>query len=894
MILHRLLLENFRGVLREEVVFDERGVLVVEGPNESGKTSLVDALDMLLDHKATSQRGDVKAAGPVGRQVPVVVEAEFTVDGERMVYRKQFLSDKLTSLGFPGTARQTLTGDDAHEYVRALLDDKVDRSLWRALNIVQGQPLTQVGEHAAGMDAVRRALDAAAGGDAPTGDDALIRRAEEERDRYFTARRNAPKGELAESDERVRVARERLDEARARLAELDAAVARHEAATADLAGREAAVGDVRATVEQLAAAEERLGVLRAAVREGALALERAVSEETAARSALSGRERLVSELAEATGRAASLGVEAQEAAERAGQAAARVAEAGEAVAAAETAAGAARELVRRARRLSEARRRAVELEGVERTLASLADIDTELTGVREELEATEVDAGLLTELRAAVEEMRDAAARRAAQSPAVEVAGSGSVFVDGLEVDAATGWRGEVVESTRFEVGEVTLRVHPAGGTAAVRREYEAAEQRHAALLERAGVADVEEAEERSRRAAVLSTELESLRRRRVDLLGGDTREELERRAEELRSSRPGGDAEGSGTEGSDADGDGAEGVADGDGSDGDGVVDEETAERSARRAEDELAAARVAEREAVAAERESGHAHVRLVERSESATHRVAVLEQQLAASREEHTDEALREAVAAAERETARARVAAEQASASLDEALAEAPPGDLENARAALSALESEISRARDAVADAKGEATAIGGQGRLDEVAEAERELDAAEKQNAALWRRARAARLLAEVLTRRRSEALAAYQEPFHRAVVELGRLVYRRDFDVELSEDLTIVSRREGGVTVPYESLSGGAREQLAVIVRIACARLVGDDGVPLFLDDTMGYSDPGRRLAMGGVLAAAAGTSQLVVLTCDRARFAGVGGARTHTMGRGGEQAST
>lgn len=84
-----------------------------------------------------------------------------------------------------------------------------------------------------------------------------------------------------------------------------------------------------------------------------------------------------------------------------------------------------------------------------------------------------------------------------------------------------------------------------------------------------------------------------------------------------------------------------------------------------------------------------------------------------------------------------------------------------------------------------------------------------------------------------------------------------------------------------------YDSLSGGAREQLAVIVRIACARLVGQDGVPVFLDDTMGYTDPIRQLTMGAVIAAAATTSQVIVLTCDRSRFAGVGGAETHVMRR-------
>ena len=234
--------------------------------------------------------------------------------------------------------------------------------------------------------------------------------------------------------------------------------------------------------------------------------------------------------------------------------------------------------------------------------------------------------------------------------------------------------------------------------------------------------------------------------------------------------------------------------------------------------------------------------------------------------------------------------ARESARAARASLDEALSDAPPELLENARASLATLRNEERESAGAVATALGRVNAIGDHGRLGDVSAAERELDEAERENGALWRRARAADLLHRTLTARRSEALRAYQEPFHRAVVELGALVYGREFDVRLGDDLTILSRRIGGVTVNYDSLSGGAREQLAVIVRIACARLVGTDGVPVFLDDTMGYTDPTRRLTMGAVIAAAATTSQVIVLTCDRARFAGIGGARTHVMRRSGQ----
>src|SRR5699024_2996135 len=159
-----LLIQDFRGVVREEVDVPERGVLVIEGPNESGKTSLVDALEMLLNHKASSGRTDVKAAKPVGRDVPVIVEAEFSVDGRRLVYRKEFKRGKKTVLECPGSTAVALTGDDAHDHVTELLDKQVDRSLWSALRIAQDEPIRQV-DAGKGLDSLRRALDSAAGGE---------------------------------------------------------------------------------------------------------------------------------------------------------------------------------------------------------------------------------------------------------------------------------------------------------------------------------------------------------------------------------------------------------------------------------------------------------------------------------------------------------------------------------------------------------------------------------------------------------------------------------------------------------------------------------------------------------------------------------------------------------
>ena len=77
--------------------------------------------------------------------------------------------------------------------------------------------------------------------------------------------------------------------------------------------------------------------------------------------------------------------------------------------------------------------------------------------------------------------------------------------------------------------------------------------------------------------------------------------------------------------------------------------------------------------------------------------------------------------------------------------------------------------------------------------------------------------------------------------------------------------------------------MSDGTQEQIAVLVRLAFARLFADTGssVPLILDDALVYSDDQRIAAMFRVLEAAAEQHQVIVLTCRTLAFAGLKGRR-------------
>ena len=77
------------------------------------------------------------------------------------------------------------------------------------------------------------------------------------------------------------------------------------------------------------------------------------------------------------------------------------------------------------------------------------------------------------------------------------------------------------------------------------------------------------------------------------------------------------------------------------------------------------------------------------------------------------------------------------------------------------------------------------------------------------------RRARAAQLLRSVMVRHRDDTRQRYVDPFRAEVERLGRIVFGADLRGRDRQRPQICSRTLDGRTVPYESLSGGAKEQL-------------------------------------------------------------------------------
>jgi len=87
---------------------------------------------------------------------------------------------------------------------------------------------------------------------------------------------------------------------------------------------------------------------------------------------------------------------------------------------------------------------------------------------------------------------------------------------------------------------------------------------------------------------------------------------------------------------------------------------------------------------------------------------------------------------------------------------------------------------------------------------------------------------------------------------------------------------------------IDFEKLSGGTREQLAAAVRLALAEVLAtahDGCLPVLFDDAFAYSDPDRVQTLQRMLDIAAGRGlQIIVLTCTPADYAALG-ARSVTL---------
>jgi len=876
----RLELRNFRGVAEASVSFASSGVTLVTGPNEAGKSTLVEAIELLLELQATSGHQRVRSAQPKGQDAGPEVTMELAFGDVRMTYAKRWLVQPQTTLHVerPDGRREDLTGREAHERAEELLGAQVDLALWRAVRLGQGEALILPSFGTA--PSLVHALDMAAGGSGGV-DDTLLEQAEAELRRYRTAsKQRRPTGELAEAMDAEIAAKARLaeaEEAYERTRDASAAIERDERELESLGRllieRAALAEDAKAALVERRAAEEADRAADQAATTAQAELDQA-TQRLRARLDLSARlERLATALAKLEEEVERASVESERTAQAHEVAERELASATERRRAQEAK---LRSLERAERRLELTRREQELAARLERAEQAEADRDQ----AEAELGALTIDESSLERIRRAQAAAEQARIRHEAASPTVVVEAETPLVlhVDGHELFLGAEERWEQVTPDGLVIDlpdHARISVHP--GATATGEALATAERALSQVLDAGGVSSVEEAEERARRRRDVLQRLEAARARAEEATRPEPSTEALRQA--LGQAR-------------------AElGVLNQAGAD-EATLSPATPEalrQAIAMAETEVNESRLAESSAEALARAlleaaQAAAHARS-EREGERRNQAREAERaraELALERTATPDEALREAVRAAQRRRDDAGTQAAQAKARLSETdplaaeKAEQAAVALEETRRRKTALEATLATERQHLQHELHD-------GNAEARTEAERTAMLAEQHRARVERRAAAAALLVETLHRHRDRAQRRYRQPLANQLQRWARTVLDDPIDaVELDATLGLESLTRRDLTLPVSSLSAGTREQLGLLLRLAAATLAAPEGgVPVILDDALGYSDAARVNGLLTVLALAARQLQVIVLTAHPERYAGLDATRVELARR-------
>jgi DNA repair exonuclease SbcCD ATPase subunit len=137
--------------------------------------------------------------------------------------------------------------------------------------------------------------------------------------------------------------------------------------------------------------------------------------------------------------------------------------------------------------------------------------------------------------------------------------------------------------------------------------------------------------------------------------------------------------------------------------------------------------------------------------------------------------------------------------------------------------------------------------------------------------------------LVEALEAARSTARDRYLQPVMAELQPLLRLLWT---DAELrfdGESLLPMALVRGGQEEEIGVLSGGTQEQIALLVRLAFARLLAKTGrhAPVILDDALVYTDDDRIERMFDALHGQAADLQIIVFSCRQRAFRDLGGTK-------------
>lgn len=866
MWIRRLAVENWRG-LSESLEDLAPGLNLVAGPNESGKSRLVEALRFALFESTSGQAAHKKALASwgVAAEKPRVV-VEFELAGSDWRLEKVFLgtghNTQLRGAGedHDGEAAESrladllgVTGGSGRTEVKL-----EERGMWSLLWVEQGQSSRRPAHNDESQNQILTQLTEEIG-EVAAGEfgQQMLRRAEDYRNRYYTPRSGAEKDTLSAPRRAVQELERRLGEAVDRRDELAQAAdeleraqekvqelqARHQAAAEELQTVTARHQEIEKLRGELEIADERVRAAERA-RQGARDKLTDAEREIEEQKTLAAR---IEEDTQQLQRGQAAADKLQHAFERAGKELAEL----------EGRIDSTDAHLRRLRRRQQLTTQREALDRANDRLRAGRALAEEQAKIRGELAGLpRITTKQVSELRRLQEARATARAQLEGASVSLTITAHRDLELDGEALTGGASRRILADDDRRIEVAELlSIDVAPgAGDVVALRDRCREVERQVTECLEALAVTDAEQADHIARRRQELDRDLKrqiaSLEERVPEGL-----DELERVVGELQAAI---DAAGDDQDGGDFD-----------------PAELQAAEADLQTFHEQRSTAR--------ARRDSAG------EQLSEAREQLAGLRSRLDSAQTQHDQitrrlaelpgvDKLEDALDAAERVYGERVAARDQTRRTFEDHGGERVSEDLERARKAEAQLQDQLGKTREHCIRQETILAAAGDDGRHEQVQELAAELEQARTALARVERDAAAAWRLHEVLDHEYKAARERLSQP----VMERIR-PYLKDLfpgsEVWLDEDLELKGLRSELANEDFEFLSGGAREQLSLLVRIGLAEVLGaDEPWPLVLDDVLVNTDAERIRRMQRALFHAGHKMQILLFTCHGTLFDALG----------------
>jgi DNA repair exonuclease SbcCD ATPase subunit len=873
----RIRLKDYRGIDNSEKVFLPRGITVLEGPNEVGKSCFAEALGLVLEEMDSSAKQVIRDIRPVHKDAGPEIEVELETGPYHIVLTKRYLREKRTELRILKPLPENLAGREAHQRVQQILEETLDVSLWKALQIVQGESVGQarLPDHST----LSIALDKAAGS-APTGEQetSLFEVVQAEYEQFYTAG-GRERDELRKGPEMITA----LEKAVQVLEEKSTRIDKDAMQSEETARR---IHQLKQQIDKNQNEFKEWGERYQVVLGIRQRLEIAEAEREAAKTFLGQstlmfrqRKALVADLEKADEEYAHLEQESMRQAPNLRTAKIELDDRKGKTEAAQTFAENAHKLAQFRRKDNEYRLSELDLAILRERLVRYETAEKKAADAVRLLAINKLDDKALERIRSADQSVKICQSKLAQSGPVVTMTTlrdmSGTLNERPLKLKKNQTREDVVGDGFVLKIPNlVDLQVRPGASSGALRQELEEATKKCLNLLETHSVGNLDEAIKANLERKAALEKKAALDESKKSDLRDLTYEEMKEKTSELEGrltahlrTRP------------------KELLMPKDRRDSKRLALE--TEKAYEKSLEDLKKAQAGQEASQILWDGLNERDIKRQTKLQMMGGSVLSLRGRLEHARRELSDSDCEQAATQADKNLSEKATKIKELQDELEGMDANTIQARYETAKGVLSRTNEELDALEHQQIEITTRLRVFEEDGVFDSLQKARTDVDCGKRKYSSLKKRAEAAKLLYETMSEARRVARQNYLRPLREHIERLGRIVYGGSFQIELSEDLSISSRTLDGRTIPFDSLSTGTQEQLSLIARLACAMIVSkhSDGVSLIIDDALGNTDPERLQAMGAVLDVAGRDCQIIIMTSMPERYRYAGTARIEQM---------